>query len=53
MIDAARKAGISDIKLAVRALCNSFGENYWRELDSERGYPTEFVRELTGTGNSE
>ena len=50
MIDAARRSEIGEIKSAVRALCDSFGENYWRELDETRGYPTEFVQELTSKG---
>ena len=50
MIDAARRSEIGEIKSAVRALCDSFGENYWRELDQTRGYPTEFVQELTSKG---
>ena len=50
MIDAARRSQIGDIKSAVRALCDAFGEDYWRELDSTHGYPTQFVEELTGKG---
>lgn len=50
MIDAARRSEIGDIKSAVRALCVAFGEDYWRELDTKRGYPTEFVEELTSKG---
>ena len=50
MIDAARRSEIGEIKSAVRALCDSFGENYWRELDETRGYPTKFVEELTHKG---
>lgn len=50
MIDATRRSELSDIKTAVRALCDSFGEEYWRELDKEHDYPTEFVQELTSKG---
>ena len=50
MIDAARRSELSDIKSAVRALCDSFGEEYWRELDKEHDYPTDFVQELTSKG---
>ncbi len=50
MIDEARRSELDDIKSAVRALCDSFGEEYWRELDKEQDYPTEFVQELTGKG---
>lgn len=41
---------IREIRSAVRALCARYGEDYWLELDRERGYPTEFVRELTEAG---
>ena len=50
VIAPARRAEISDIKSAVRALCDTFGEEYWRELDKDRGYPTDFVQELTAKG---
>jgi alkylation response protein AidB-like acyl-CoA dehydrogenase len=39
-----------DIRGAVRALCAQFPGSYWRELDTERAYPTEFVRALTEAG---
>ena len=35
---------------AVAALCERYGEDYWRRLDAERGYPTEFVREMNEAG---
>jgi acyl-CoA dehydrogenase len=41
---------IQEIRTAVRALCDRYGEDYWLELDRTRGYPTEFVRELTEAG---
>ncbi len=41
---------ITDIRGAVRALCGKFPGEYWRRLDRERGYPTEFVRALTEAG---
>ena len=50
MDDAARDAHISEIRSAVKALCARYGEDYWLELDGVRGYPTEFVRELTRAG---
>ena len=34
---------LSQIREAVRALCAEFPGEYWRELDRERAYPTEFV----------
>ncbi|HTO59484.1 MAG TPA: acyl-CoA dehydrogenase family protein [Pseudomonadales bacterium] len=50
MEDAAREAHIGEIRAAVKALCARYGEDYWLELDGVRGYPTEFVRELTQAG---
>ena len=41
---------IAEIRSAVRQLCGRYGEDYWLALDRERGYPTEFVRELTEAG---
>jgi acyl-CoA dehydrogenase len=41
---------IREIRSAVRALCDRYGEDYWLDLDRSRGYPTEFVRELTQAG---
>jgi alkylation response protein AidB-like acyl-CoA dehydrogenase len=40
----------SDIREGVRALCAKFPGEYWRSLDRERAYPTEFVRALTEAG---
>ncbi len=39
-----------DIRASVRALCADFPAEYWRELDRERTYPTDFVRALTEAG---
>ena len=50
MLDAERKQEITDIRSAVAALCAGYGEDYWRKLDSETGYPTEFVAEMTKAG---
>ena len=38
------------IREAVRALCAKFPGEYWRKLDRERAYPTEFVAALTKAG---
>ena len=40
----------SDIREAVVKLCAKYPGEYWRDLDRERAYPTEFVRELTENG---
>ena len=34
----------------VHALCQSFGNEYWRKLDVPREYPYEFVEALTKAG---
>jgi len=39
-----------EIRAGVRALCANFPGEYWRALDRERAYPTEFVRALTEAG---
>lgn len=39
-----------DIRQSVRAICARYGEDYWRELDANRNYPTAFVAELTESG---
>ncbi len=41
---------LRDIRDAVARLCATFPMTYWRELDRERRYPTEFVRALTAAG---
>jgi len=39
-----------DLRAAVRELCGRFPDTYWRGLDAERAYPTEFVNALTTAG---
>jgi acyl-CoA dehydrogenase len=39
-----------EIRDAVRKLCGRFPGAYWRALDRERAYPTEFVKALTEAG---
>ena len=41
---------LAPIREAVRALCANFPGAYWRTLDRERAYPTEFVTALTKAG---
>lgn len=41
---------IHQIREAVRTLCANYPGEYWRKLDRERAYPTEFVRALTEAG---
>jgi len=39
-----------DIRTAVQALCNRLPGDYWRRLDAERAYPTDFVNLMTEAG---
>jgi alkylation response protein AidB-like acyl-CoA dehydrogenase len=39
-----------EIREAIRALCARFPGEYWRGLDRERAYPTDFVQALTEAG---
>jgi acyl-CoA dehydrogenase len=41
---------LAQIRESVRALCAKFPGEYWRGLDRERAYPTEFVAALTQAG---
>lgn len=41
---------ISEIKLAVEKLCQEYPGEYWRELDRNQKYPTDFVKALTESG---
>ena len=40
----------SELRDAVRSLCQRFSDDYWRETDRERRYPEEFVKALTEAG---
>ena len=40
----------AEIRDGVRALCAKFPGEYWRTLDRERAYPTDFVAALTEAG---
>ncbi len=39
-----------DIRSSVRALCADFPGEYWRKLDADKAYPTEFVKTMTESG---
>src|SRR3569833_1324550 len=39
-----------EIREGVRALCERFPGEYWRDLDRDRAYPTAFVQALTAAG---
>ena len=45
-----REQDLQEIRTAVSKLCAGFPGEYWRALDRERKYPTEFVRALTEAG---
>lgn len=36
--------------MAVREVCEQYGDAYWRRMDHDRSYPEEFVREMTTLG---
>ena len=38
------------IREAVRDVCRKYPDSYWRELDARKGYPEDFVQELTTLG---
>ncbi len=40
----------TDVRDGVRALCAKFPGEYWRAVDRDRAYPTEFVSALTEAG---
>lgn len=39
-----------DLRQGMRQLCARFPNEYWRELDKNEGYPTEFVEAMTKAG---
>src|SRR5437763_4891245 len=39
-----------DVRTAIRDLCKSFPDSYWRDVDVERAYPAAFVKALTDAG---
>lgn len=46
----AEQSHVEQIKQTVRDICKNYPGQYWRELDEVRGYPTDFVQELTRLG---
>ena len=46
----AQQENYSEIRDAVRKLCGTFSDDYWRDLDRERQYPQKFVQALTDAG---
>src|SRR6478736_8774591 len=47
---AAEHDEFAEVRDGVRALCSKFPGEYWRALDRDRAYPTEFVAALTKAG---
>ena len=41
---------ITEVRDSVAKLCGDFQGEYWRKLDREQGYPTEFGKALTDAG---
>merc|ERR1712146_12277 len=41
---------ITEVRDCVAKLCGDFQGEYWRKLDREQAYPTEFVKALTDAG---
>ena len=39
-----------ELRDSVRRICAKYPGAYWRKLEDEKGYPTDFVRELTEAG---
>ena len=39
-----------DLRQGVRQLCARYPNEYWRELDEEEAYPSEFVKVMTAAG---
>jgi len=46
----AKDSMISEVRESVAKLCGDFQGDYWRKLDREQAYPTEFVKALTDAG---
>src|ERR671935_1248139 len=39
-----------ELRESVRKICERYPGAYWRKLEAEQAYPTEFIRELTAGG---
>src|SRR3954454_16413300 len=50
MVNARESEETAGIRAAVRSLCEKFPGEYWRALDRDRAYPSEFVNALTEAG---
>ncbi|ETT81452.1 acyl-CoA dehydrogenase family protein [Viridibacillus sp. FSL R5-0477] len=43
-------AFLEELRQSVRAVCKAFPDTYWRKIDEQQAYPTEFVKALTDAG---
>ena len=41
---------LNDVRMAVREVCEKYGNEYWRRMDHNRTYPEAFVTEMTDLG---
>jgi len=39
-----------ELRESVRKICERYPGEYWRKLEAEQAYPTEFITELTQSG---
>ncbi len=49
-MNARMESSYAEIREGVRKLCAAFPGEYWRALDRDRSYPSDFVRALTEAG---
>lgn len=49
-IDDEQAALHAELRSAVRKLCERYPDEYWRQLDTTGGYPTEFLKAMTEAG---
>ena len=40
----------NQIRKSVANICKKYGDKYWRSLDKNQKYPSEFVKEMTDSG---
>src|SRR5579871_1002854 len=39
-----------ELRQSIRKICEKYPGEYWRKLEAEQAYPTEFIAELTAGG---
>jgi acyl-CoA dehydrogenase len=50
MTQQSRPDSLNDVRMAVREVCEKYGNEYWRRMDHDRAYPESFVTEMTTLG---